>query len=123
MTEQPVEHEQQFLGNPVPPATPLQAYLPNGHRLPLAKPSAIAQLDIAEAAREELAKAAAATSYGPYSSIAPRDRLLLEAEQHAADGVAALSNGELDEGIAWLQAALAFAKNYRHAVRFEVTGE
>jgi hypothetical protein len=35
---------------------------------------------------------------------------------HAAE---ALSSGELDEGIAWLQTALAFAQNHRHAIRYE----
>ena len=39
---------------------------------------------------------------------------------HAAE---ALSSGELDEGIAWLQSALAFAQNHRHATRHEGTAQ
>jgi ABC-type Fe3+ transport system substrate-binding protein len=46
---------------------------------------------------------------------APRTDLPLEAEVHATHAVKALENGELDAGIAWLQSALAFAQNARHA--------
>lgn len=45
----------------------------------------------------------------------PRTNLLLEAEVSAQHGVKSLENGELDAGIAWLQSALAFALNARHA--------
>jgi hypothetical protein len=116
MTEQPVETEQEFLGN-----APRQAYLPNGHRLPMPPFSSLSLLDASEAAREELEAATAPLPAG--ARLAPRDRMLLEAEQHAINGTHSLSSGELDEGIAWLQSALAFALNYRHAVRFEVSGE
>jgi ABC-type Fe3+ transport system substrate-binding protein len=112
MTEQPVEHEQQFLGNPVPPAAKLQAYLPNGHRIPLPKPSAIVAMDMAEAdGEDELAYLAAG-----------RTDLLLEAEVHAGHAVRSLENGGLDAGIAWLQSALAFALNARHGRDFTTAG-
>jgi hypothetical protein len=104
MTEQPVEHEQQFLGNPVPPAAKLQAYLPNGHRLPI-KPHAV-KVDLTVYEGEgELGDLAAG-----------RTDLLLEAEVHANHAVKSLENGTegLDAGIAWLQSALAFALNARH---------
>jgi len=42
-----------------------------------------------------------------------------QAEIAASHAVTALSSGELDEGIAWLQSALAFAQNHRHATRHE----
>lgn len=45
----------------------------------------------------------------------PRTNLPLEAEVHATHAVKALEHGELDAGIAWLQSALAFAQNARHA--------
>jgi hypothetical protein len=45
----------------------------------------------------------------------PRTDLLMEAEVSAQHGVKSLENGELDAGIAWLQSALAFAQNARHA--------
>lgn len=89
-----VETEQQFLGNVPPfgalPPAPLQHYSPNAHRVPY-----------------ELAAEAGATN------------LHLEAEVHAGHAVRSLENGELDAGIAWLQSALAFAQNARHAL--EVT--
>ena len=114
MTEQPVETEQQFLGN-----APRQAYLPNGHRMM----HRVSAPDVAEAQRAELE--AAALPIREYElpgqpGLARFDRMLLEAERHATDGTRALSSGNLDEGIAWLQSALAFAQNYRHAVQFEL---
>lgn len=119
MTEQPVETEQEgFLGNR--PAR--QSYLPNGHRIPFRAPQtgmepfAAHRLGVFDDTEADLP-----ADDGAPLPDASRNRMLLEAEQHAADGTRALSNGELDEGIAWLQAALAFAENYRHAVRFEVT--
>lgn len=45
----------------------------------------------------------------------PRTNLQLEAEVHATHAAKALEHGELDAGIAWLQSALAFAQNARHA--------
>lgn len=111
MTEQPTEQE--WLGN-VPRVAPKQAYLPNGHRLPLPRPHAV-KVDLSEYIGEpEVADLAAG-----------RTDLLLEAEVHANHAVRALENGAegLDAAIAWLQSALAFAQNYRHAVRFEVAGE
>lgn len=52
-----------------------------------------------------------------------RGPLDLQAEIAAGHAVAALSSGELDEGIAWLQSALAFAQNHRHATRHEGTAQ
>jgi hypothetical protein len=100
MTEQPVETEQQFLGNvpsvfefgALPPA-PLQHYSPNAHRIPV-------QYDKAEEAGTT--------------------NLPLEAEVHAGHAVRSLENGELDAGIAWLQSALAFAQNARHSREFGI---
>lgn len=121
MTEQPVETEQEgFLGNR--PAR--QSYLPNGHRLPRHTAPALSGMENLTAHGlvffDEIAADLPADDGAPLPD-ASRNRMLLEAEQHAADGTRALSNGELDEGIAWLQAALAFAQNYRYALRFEVT--
>ena len=100
MTEQPVETEQQFLGNePLTavfgtlPPPPLQHYSPNAHRIPY-----------------ELAAEAGATN------------LHLEAEVHAGHAVRSLESGELDAGIAWLQSALAFAQNARHALEMSPAG-
>ncbi|QYC54963.1 hypothetical protein SEA_POPPER_46 [Arthrobacter phage Popper] len=137
MTEQPVEPmtEQEFLGNephgiaarfaaelglgaragahPTPEmSAPRQAYLPNGHRI-----NAIVHMDLAEAVREELAAAAAELPATPGAD------LMLTAEQHAQSAVMSLSCGELDEGIAWLQSALAFAQNHRRAEEFERVGK
>lgn len=99
MTEQPVETEQQFLGNEtcfefgaLPPA-PLQHYSPNAHRIP----------------------------YSVAEQPAPTN-IELEAEVHAGHAVRSLENGELDAGIAWLQSALAFAQNARHSREFGVLG-
>ena len=144
MTEQPVETEQVFLGNeprgiasrfaaalgdstatPAAPA-PTQAYLPNGHRLPgsfsigkgryirpdLQSISDAAELPILEYKEPDR----------PLPGTPGAD-LMLTAETHAHSAVLSLSCGELDEGIAWLQSALAFAQNYRHAERHEGTTE
>lgn len=113
MTEQPTETgtEQGWLGNK-------QAYLPGGHRLP----SPLSAADIAAAELEQLRALLQPAVDPKIEARAARNRMLLEAEQHAADGTSALSSGELDEGIAYLQSALAFALNYRHAVRFGVEG-
>lgn len=105
MTEQPVEPvtEQEFLGNRRP-----EAYLHDGHRLGSwvpARPSALVQQDNDEAFAEH-----AASGFPE-----PRTDLLMEAEVSAQHGVKSLELGELDAGIAWLQSALAFALNARHA--------
>lgn len=106
--------EQEFLGN-IPKSTRekwdsmvlprRQAYLPNGHRLPLPE-FRPAKVDLTVYAGEgELGDLAAG-----------RTDLLLEAEVHANHAVKSLENGTegLDAGIAWLQSALAFALNARH---------
>lgn len=49
--------------------------------------------------------------------------MLLTAEQHATQGLLAFQSGELDTGIAYLQSALAFAQNYRHALRTPETAQ
>ncbi|URC18081.1 hypothetical protein QEO76_gp56 [Arthrobacter phage Cole] len=106
MTEQPVETEQEFLGN-----VPRRPYLPS-----------LVQMDLAE--REAASDGVFAlgsdlpirvfTADQPLPGTPGAD-LMLTAEQHAQSAVMALSCGELDEGIAWLQSALAFAQNHRHA--------
>jgi hypothetical protein len=113
MTEQPVETEQQFLGNETTrPMSgveaeilsgvgekyadliqPRQNYAPNAHRF-----------RYPPAAQEDPAKA----------QITGVTDLQIEAETHAGHAVRSLENGELDAGIAWLQSALAFAQNARH---------
>lgn len=139
MTEQPVETEQQFLGNelrvnPHTPsaiavldctggklceatqhlegcyapdfqaraaamAGPRQHYIPNAHRYRFSVPAAEVE----------------AQEKGPTN-------LELEAEVHAGHAVRSLENGELDAGIAWLQSALAFAQNARHALEISPAG-
>lgn len=128
MTEQPVETEQQFLGNAphgitarfaaslgacTPPAP--QAYLPNGHRI---RPD----LPVTVAATEDLPVHVYQDKDQPLPGSDRMD-LMLQSETFAHSAVLALSCGELDEAIAWLQSSLAFAQNHRHLVRFEVTGE
>lgn len=116
MTEQPVETEQQFLGNvtreqllesarygaPLP-ATPLQHYTPNAHRLPY-KPFNIADAEL---------PAVEAT----FSSAEPD--LWFQAEKQAEKGLVEIQNGNINAGIAFLQSALAFAQNYRHSLTEE----
>lgn len=117
MTEQPVETEQEFLGNVPrkPCGGQLPAYVPGAHRMP--RFNAIVHLDMAEAVAEELAAGARPLPGTPGAD------LMLTAEQHAHSAVMSLSCGELDEGIAWLQSALAFAQNHRHAEEFERSGQ
>lgn len=152
MTEQPVETEEQFLGNlPRPPrledailrtfaGAPLddgqravldkamQHYVPNAHRQPYKQSNlaAIVHTDIAAARLEELAAADAEAL--PVRVYQDKDQplpgsdgmdLMLQAENFAHSAVLALSCGELDEAIAWLQSSLAFAQNHRHAARDE----
>jgi hypothetical protein len=45
----------------------------------------------------------------------PSTDLLEEAQVSATHGIQSIEKGELDAGIAWLQSALAFAQNARHA--------
>jgi ABC-type Fe3+ transport system substrate-binding protein len=45
----------------------------------------------------------------------PSTDLLEEAQVSAGHGIKSIEKGELDAGIAWLQSALAFAQNARHA--------
>lgn len=127
--------EQQFLGNEpggiaarfaaelsgsmTTPAVIRQAYLPNGHRLP--RVSAIVHVDTAEAIRDAVRQELAAADR-PLPGTPGAD-LMLTAEQHANSAVLSLSCGELDEGIAWLQSALAFAQNHRHAEEYERAGQ
>lgn len=49
--------------------------------------------------------------------------MLLEAEKHATNALLRLQDAELDAGIAYLQSALAFAQNYRHAIRTPETAQ
>jgi hypothetical protein len=134
MTEQPVETEQQFLGNASyiaprivqPPAKavigqmdvgavefvalpeiPLQHYAPDAHRVPY-QPFNIKDDDLS-----------AADANFQRKVEGQRIPLDLQAELHAGNAVQSLQNGELDEGIAWLQSALAFAQNHRHTLAEE----
>jgi hypothetical protein len=134
MTEQPVETEQQFLGNasyvaprivqpPAQAVIPLQHYAPNAHRLRVSPLAALARQDIQEAIAE---RAAAHTSVPTAADTnlqrkveGARTPLDHTAEIHAGNAVHSLQNGELDEGIAWLQSALAFALNHRHSLTEE----
>ena len=114
MTEQPVETEQQFLGNETtrPQSRveseflsgvgekyadmiqPRQSYVPNAHRYRFQMPE---------------------LTPPPAPAPARETNLELEAEVHAGHAVRSLEDGELDAGIAWLQSALAFAQNARHS--------
>lgn len=142
MTEQPVETEQQFLGNAsyiaprivqpaavediaaadhgaLPPA-PLQHYVPNAHRGRFSPLRDKAKRDIQAAFKERaiLDELAAASLPAEDLTIAPKTDLLLEAEVHTTHALAMLQNNELDAGIAWLQSALAMALNQRHTEQF-----
>jgi hypothetical protein len=138
MTEQPAEPitEQEWLQNAVPLRTTApQHYVPNAHRLPVAdvvqKRSGLAAkfLGTIDSAFDKadgelvgrratdaglLRLAADVDAPGPVQSR--RTPLDQHAEISASKAAEALSLGELDEGIAWLQSALAFAQNHRHAV-------
>lgn len=135
MTEQPVETEQQFLGNE-----------PQVGRL---YPSAAALLDCTggyacTASRHLEGCLLGATKEKPLQHYAPNAHRLrwpnnepedpaqaaeqgptdlqLEAEVHSGHALRSLENGELDAGIAWLQSALAFAQNARHSREFGILG-
>ena len=135
MTEQPVETEQQFLGNAdhvhpmwprvaqaatasigveestvfefgALPEAPRQSYAPGAHRLAVEyKPRAI---DV---------PAAEAT----FITQAKQTDLWLDAEEQATRALAEIQDGNINAGIACLQAALAFAQNYRHSLTEETT--
>lgn len=138
MTEQPAEPitEEEFLGNTRP-----AAYLPGGHRIqarpaasltapersPLVKKflgvvdDAFDKADDNLVSRRPTDAGLALINRDIEESKAETGRgpLDLQAEIAAGHAVSALSSGELDEGIAWLQAALAFAQNHRHTTRHE----
>lgn len=117
MTEQPVETEQQFLGNasiPGPTLTDsqqavlnraLQSYKPNAHRLPYKPFNIAADVPAVEATFLERTKQA---------------DLWLDAEEQATRALAEIQDGNINAGIACLQASLAFAQNYRHSLTEEV---
>jgi hypothetical protein len=138
MTEQPADPttEQQWLGNTRP-----AAYLPGGHRIQARpagmlfdgrSPLVVKFLDVVDDAFDKAdgdLKARRATDAGlrrldqdvaaAVAAMPRRTTLEQQAEVAASHAVTALSSGELDEGIAWLQSALAFAQNHRHATRHE----
>jgi hypothetical protein len=150
MTEQPVETEQQFLGNvsTVPPvfqpAQPAvlttnrpQAYLPNGHRLRPPFKSVLLQ-DIDEGRREKIVaelNAAAQDTIAQLRDVSARLQpsppvteqpasdtdLWLDAEETATRAIHEIQDGNVNAGIAYLQAALAFALNYRQSLSEETT--
>lgn len=148
MTEQPVETEQQFLGNASSirprivqqagtesvPAVKRQAYLPNGHRLPLQSvilsdieaarhEQILAEFDAAAVgARSLLEGAGAALRTVPQAVADPETTepdLWLDAEKQADRALIEIQAGNINAGIACLQAALAFAQNYRHSLTEE----
>lgn len=114
MTEQPVETEEQFLGNVTKDqlreaarygTTPLQQYVPNAHRMAIDyKPWPI---DVPAAEATFVARAKQAD-------------LWLDAEEQATRALAEIQDGNINAGIACLQAALAFAQNYRHSLTEDV---
>ena len=130
MTEQPVEPitEQAFLGN----EPKLQAYLPNGHRIPPAL-AAAARYDIAQARIEELDRAAADIRAGvkhepaesrrfALSPVPAEPDLWLDTESSATRALLEIQAGNINSSIAYLQSALAFALNYRHSISAGVAG-
>jgi hypothetical protein len=131
MTEQPVEPmtEQQFLGNE--PKPKLQAYLPNGHRIPPAL-AAATRYDIAQARIEELDKAAADIRVGvkpvecfrrfELPPVPAEPDLWLDTESSATRALLEIQSGNINSSIAYLQSALAFAQNYRHSISAGVVG-
>lgn len=137
MTEQPVEPitEQEFLGNHA--TAPVQAYLPNGHRI---RPdlAAVGRNDIEQARAAQLAgtpwtwseDAAAADLHAlPAADDLPAEPsrqepdLWLETEAHTERALREIQDGNINSSIAYLQSALAFALNYRHSISYEVTGQ
>lgn len=132
MTIQPVETEQQFLGNvpreqiaeaarfgtPLPPAPP-QHYAPNAHRLPYSTPlQDRAKQDI----RDAIAERALRPSIGQAvveGSLPKEPDLWFDAETQTNRALVEIQDGNINAGIACLQAALAFAQNYRHSLTEE----
>ncbi|MGY4543282.1 hypothetical protein ACVWY0_003215 [Arthrobacter sp. UYNi723] len=143
MTEQPVETEEQFLGNApaqrhalagdhvdgilarhilqcdecasfrrqaefyLTDQATLQHYAPNAHRTPYKLYSTVAAAEL---------PAADAT----FITRAKQADLWLDAEEQATRALAEIQDGNINAGIACLQAALAFAQNYRHSLTEEV---
>lgn len=128
MTEQPAEPmtEQEFLGNAAAslPGLPLtegqqqvlnrarQSYLPNGHRLgqgigALFAGAVDSAFDKAEAQLRELAAATKDPD------------LWFDTETQTTRALREIQDGNINAGIACLQAALAFAQNYRHSLTEE----
>lgn len=142
MTEQPVESltEQRWLGNaaPAPAVTeppPAQHIGPARLNPPAPRhtpgPLAAKFLGVIDTAFDKADRDLAgrrATDSGLLRLAAdveaaadPGRRMPLDqhAEIAAGNAADALAAGELDEGIAWLQSALAFAQNHRRAARPE----
>ncbi|MCT9624310.1 hypothetical protein HWD94_04120 [Pseudarthrobacter equi] len=135
MTEQPVETEQQFLGNElrVHPEFPSAVALLDctGGQLCTARkhldgcyaPAFQAEAEKLVQPRQNYVPNAHRFRPAPAPKFElpdePREyrdtNLHLEAETHAGHAVRSLENGELDAGIAWLQSALAFAQNARYS--------
>jgi hypothetical protein len=149
MTEQRVEPmtEQEYLGNAghlhprivhpagieALPAANRQAYLPNGHRLPL---QAVLRQDIEEALRDQIraelaigAEETSATLHAvsarlqsmPAATESNEPDLWLDTEEHTERALREIQDGNINAGIACLQAALAFAQNHRHSLSEETT--
>jgi hypothetical protein len=131
--------EQQFLGNE--PKPKLQAYLPNGHRIPPAL-AAATRYDIAQARIAELDKAAADIRVGvkpahteptvfafmdeaaalELPAVPAEPDLWFDTETTATRALQEIQNGNINSSIAYLQSALAFAQNYRHSISAGVVG-
>lgn len=139
MTEQPVETEQEFLGNAGPvfrrgvlrewakgdgalPAAPLQHYAPGAHLLfGAGRYASAAFLDHEQAIANELAAASIDLPAAAPAFIAKTKQadLWLDAEEQATRALAEIQDGNINAGVACLQAALAFALNYRHSLTEE----
>lgn len=124
MTEQPVETEQQYLGNAAQPPRLEDAILRTFAGAPL-NDSQRAVLDkamqhyVPNAHRTTFKQFASADdSPAPEFPAADTD-LWLDTEKQATRALAEIQDGNINAGIACLQAALAFAQNYRHSLTEE----
>lgn len=145
MTEQPVDpgSEQAWLGNAshirprivqpaateAAPTANRQAYLPNGHRLPL---QTVLRQDIEEARRDQIRAELNAATQDTIAQLrdvsarlqlqpvtnepATEPDLWLTAEETTERALREIQDGNINAGIACLQAALAFAQNHRHSL-------
>ena len=129
------EAQQEVLTRARRSPAPRESYLPNGHRLRPPFQSVLLQ-DIEEARREkilaelnaaaqdtiaQLRDVSARLQTPPAEEPATEPDLWLDAEITATKAVNEIQDGNINAGIAYLQAALAFALNHRHSLAEEVT--